>query len=184
MLVLRDVFKFCNIRSKLLLTNSLIMSIFRYGAPLLINANMAHVNKLHTLIMKNSRPILGINSYKFNTRTIMDKLKWCTMHQIIMSESLKFIHKITFEHTPPSMTRYISFGLNNENNVRLCRKPSILNRPKSEKMSQSIFHRSIYLFNKLDYVDRTMNTKTSAKNINTIVKDNFPMSVIPKTDYG
>ena len=175
MLVLRDVFKYCNLRSKLLLTNSLIISIFRYGAPLLLNANMAHIDKLHTLIMKNTRPILGISSYKLNTRTIMEKLKWCTMHQIIMSESLKFIHKIYFEHLPPSMTRYITFGLNNENNTRLCRKPSIINRPRSERMSQSIFHRSVYLFNKLDYGDRIMNTKKFAKNINCIVKDHFPM---------
>ena len=46
--VLRGIFKFCNIRTKTILMNSLVVSIFRYCSPLLINSNLNLISKLQT----------------------------------------------------------------------------------------------------------------------------------------
>ena len=88
--VLSEIFKYCNIRTKILLTNSLIISIFRYASPLLINSNNNEINKLQVLLRKCSRPILGFSSYKMSTNKIMSQLKWLTIPHIIMKESILF----------------------------------------------------------------------------------------------
>ena len=55
--VLREVFRFAEYRTKIILMNSLVISIFRYCCPLLINSNMKQIARLQTLFMKCTNPI-------------------------------------------------------------------------------------------------------------------------------
>ena len=50
--ILKGVFKFCDKRTKTILINSLVISIFRYCCPLLINSNTNLLSKLQTQLMK------------------------------------------------------------------------------------------------------------------------------------
>ena len=120
--VLSEIFKYCNIRTKIILTNSLIISIFRYASPLLINSNNNEINKLQVLLMKCSRPILGFSSYKMSTNKIMSQLKMLTIPHLIMKESILFLHKITYENLPKSIFNLYTYSHNDNNNIRSIRK--------------------------------------------------------------
>ena len=108
--------------------NSIIISVFKYSCPLLIDSNKLLINKLNTLLLKCSRPILGFTSYKLNTTTIMKRLNWNTIHHMIMIESNIFIHKCIFEGLPVTINELLTFSLNREVNVRSVRKPIIKNQ--------------------------------------------------------
>ena len=67
---------------------------------MLIDSTKIQLQSLQTLLMKTTRPILGFNSYKWSTLKILGSLKWPTIHQLIISETIKFIHKPIYEDTP------------------------------------------------------------------------------------
>ena len=81
-----------------MLTNSIIISVIRYASPIFINSNNSSLSKLQTLIMKCSRPILGFKSLKYSTNKIMNLLKWNTIYQMIIKESIIFIHKTVYDN--------------------------------------------------------------------------------------
>merc|ERR1712030_90339 len=101
---------------------------------------------LQTLLIKNARPILGYKSYKWSSLKILDTLKWVSVSQLIISESLKFYHRINFENIPYSMTRNFTYSINRSQNVRNVRKPMLIYKPNTQKMSQSILFKTIFSF--------------------------------------
>ena len=108
-----------------MLMNSIVISVFKYGAPLLINSNNNIMQKLNTLIIKCARPILGFESYKWNTHKIMKSLKWNTFYHTVIIESIVFIQKCIFEDTPQTITELITYSINRSQNVRSIRKPYV-----------------------------------------------------------
>ena len=108
--MLREVFKYSNIKIKNLLATSITLSTFRYASPLLIDSTRVQLQSLQTLLIKATRPILGFQSYKWSTFKILDNLKWPNIYQLICSETIKYFHRIIFENSPPAITKllYIS----------------------------------------------------------------------------
>ena len=51
------MFRFADKKTKIILMNALVISVFRYGCPLLINSNQKLISKLQTLLMKCTRHI-------------------------------------------------------------------------------------------------------------------------------
>merc|ERR1712115_318821 len=97
---MREAFKFSSKNTKIIFLNSMVISIFRYCSPILIDSEVKMIEKLQTLIMKCTRPILGIKSFKMSTMEIMSELKVLTVQQMVMKESIKFIHKILINKSP------------------------------------------------------------------------------------
>ena len=64
--MLRGIFKFCEVRTKTILMNSLVLSIMRYCCPLLINSNVNHISKLQTQLMKCIWYILHDDNHETN----------------------------------------------------------------------------------------------------------------------
>ena len=87
--ILRGIFRYCKYRTKHILSTSIILSVFRYAAPILIDCNRLQLRTLQTLLLKTTRPILGFNSYKWNTTKILGNLKWPSIYHLIITESLK-----------------------------------------------------------------------------------------------
>ena len=92
--ILKEIFKYSSVRTKKILTNSIIVSVIRYAAPILINSNNTLISKLQVVLIKCSRPILGFKSYKYSTQHIIKELNWLNAYQIITKETIIFIHKI------------------------------------------------------------------------------------------
>ena len=119
--------------------------MFTYCANNMIIANSKQLNKLNVLLNKCSHKILGILSYRLNTTTILNKLNWLSYHQLIIHESIKLIHRVSFEAKPPSLANLIE----RSDIDRQVRKPSIQYKAISARTSNSFIHRGIFLYNLL-----------------------------------
>ena len=120
--VMREIFKFIEIQTQTILMNSLVVSIFRYCCPLLINSNINMINQLQTILMKCTRHILGFISFKMSTIAIMKELKMVTIHQLLVKESILFIHKVNFNESPNSIFNFLSYSSNKKGNIRKVKK--------------------------------------------------------------
>ena len=101
-----------------------------------------------------------------------------------MRESLKFIHKIIYNDMPASIMELISFSLTRSDVVRLSRKPFLIEKSKSQFLSQSVLYRSVFLYNNVSDTIRYLNPKMFSKSINDYIKQNYPPFEIPKNDHG
>ena len=119
--------------------------------------------------MKNSRPILGYISFKWSTNQIMNKLGWLSIHYMIRAESIKFVHRVTFENLPPAINEYLCYSVNREQNEPLCHRVRVKIHPKSAKMAQSLLYRAVFLYNKIDYELKTINPKKFSKKISQLL---------------
>ena len=136
-------------RTKLMLTNSFIISVIKYAAPILINSNHNLLSKLQVLIMKSVRPILGFKSFKYSTSRIMNELKWCTIYQLIMKECITLIHKSIHKNQPKSIFNFFTYSIHKNENICTVRKPILCNIPKSNSINKTIFVNGLYLYNTL-----------------------------------
>ena len=101
-----------------------------------------------------------------------------------MAETLKLTHKIVFDDNPPSLTKLISYSLQRSDISRLSRKPFMIQKSNTSKLSQSVLFRAVFIYNKLSDTIRHKNTKVFSKNIGKYLYENFPLCDIPKTDHG
>ena len=53
-----------NNKIKILVTNSLVISIIRYVMPLFLNINFKQINTINVLVMKAARQTIGYHAYK------------------------------------------------------------------------------------------------------------------------
>ena len=125
------------------MSTSLILSVFRYAAPILIDSTKNQLDTLQTLLMKTTRPILGFISYKWSTITIMKKLNWPTIHQLVIAESLKLIHNIFFEGIPRSINSHFIYSDRCES-LRMVRKLRMKDLASDDKLKQSVYYRTIF----------------------------------------
>ena len=161
--------------------NSLVVSIFRYCSPLLINSNMNLITKLQTQLLKCTRYILGFQSLKMSTMSIMNTLKFMTVQHMIRKKAILFIHKIIFNQSLASIHNLISYGKKSDS-VRSVRKPRMKIQFKCERMKHSLFYRSIFLYNSLDYEVRQFNPKKLFKYLKDNIQYIFLHNKIPKED--
>ena len=180
--VLREVFKYAEYRTKIILMNSLVVSIFRYGCPLLIDSNAIIINKLQTLLMKCARQILGFKSYKMNTVNIMKEVKMLTVHHLIIKESIGFIHKIIFNENPKCIFKLLEYNSQESGNIRKVRKMRIKYDIIYEKVRQSLLYRSLFLLNTLEYDLRSMNPKKLSQYLKENIIYIFANNKIPKNE--
>merc|ERR1712115_342707 len=147
---MREAFKFSNKNTKIIFLNSMVISIFRYCSPILIDSEVKMIDKLQTLIMKCTRPILGIKSFKMSTLQIMTELKILTVHQLVMRESIQFIHKVLINKSPSVIFNLFTQSNCKNDNIRGVRKFIVKKSHMSNKVTNSLFYRALYLFNCLE----------------------------------
>ena len=130
--------------------------------------------------MKCAHKVLGFSSYKMTTIKIMSEMKLLTIHHMIIYETILFFHKGIFNNYPDSITKLITYGVNDRNNVRSCRKPTMIKSHTSEKVTNSLLHRALFFYNKLDYDIRLYNPKKLARYLKSNIIYMFPNNKIPK----
>merc|ERR1712240_597215 len=72
--ILRKVTKYTNFRTSKIIITSIILSVFKYAAPIMINTDIRSLQKINTLLLKCTRPILGFQSYKWATNKIIARI--------------------------------------------------------------------------------------------------------------
>lgn len=118
LILLKEVIRYTNKRKSEMLMISIIISVIKHLCLILINSNILLMNKLNSLLINCTGPIQGIDSYKWNTTTIMNKGQWTTLHHMIFIESFVCIHKCIFEGTFTIINKLITFSINCYLNIR------------------------------------------------------------------
>merc|ERR1712002_319957 len=180
MYTMREAFRFSNRNSKIIFLKSMVISIFRYCSPILIDSEVKMLDKLQTLLMKCTRPILGIKSFKMSTLQIMAEVKILTVQQMVMKESIQFIHKILCNKSPSVIFNLFSQSNYNKDNTREVRKFQVKITHKANNVTNSLFYRAIYLFNCLSSEVRNYKVKKLSKYLQDNIKYIFPYNKIPK----
>ena len=182
MIVLNNIIKFTNIKTSLILYNSLVISVFNYCLSNIININVKQISNLNTLLMKCAHKILGFKSYRMNTINILKELNWLSMSQMITFSAIKLVHKITYESVPPALTQFFFYNMERSDVARLVRKPSPRYRYKSAKCKNSFIHRATYIYNQIPHELRTINIKKFAIEVKSYLFYNTDLKKIPKID--
>ena len=156
----------------------MVLSIIQYCSPILIDSDAKMIDKLQTLLMKCTWPILGFASFKMSTLQIMAELRIQTVHLMIMRESIQFIHKVLSKKAPGVI--FNLFIQSNLANVRGVRKYRVKATHKSNRVTNSLFYRAIYLFNSLENEVRNYKVKQLSKYLQDNIKYIFPYNKIPK----
>merc|ERR1711954_532362 len=177
---MREAFKFSSKNSKIIFFKSMVLSVIRYCSPLLVDRDAKLIDKLQTLLMKCTRPILGFQSFKMSTLQIMSELRIQTVHQMIVRESIQFIHKVLSKKSPGVI--FNLFIQSNLANVRGVRKYRVKTTHKSNRVTNSLFYRAIYLYNCLENDVRNYKLKQMSKYLQDNIKYIFPYNKIPKAN--
>merc|ERR1712243_306514 len=178
MYTMREAFSFSSKKSKIIFFKSKVLSIIRYCSPILIDSDAKMIDKLQTLLMKCTRPILGFHSFKMSTLQIMSELRIQTVHLMIIRESIQFIHKVLTKKSPGVI--YDLFMQSNLDNIREIRKYRVKNDHKSSSVTNSLFYRAIYFFNCLENDVRIYNVKKLSKYLQDNITYIFPYNKVPK----
>ena len=157
----------------------MVISVIRYCSPILIDCEVKVLDKLQTQLMKCTRPILGFTSFKLSTLQIMAELKIQTIHQMIIRDSILFIHKVLVKKQPGVI--FNLFCQSNSENIREVRKYRLKIVHKSSKVTNSLFYRSLFLFNCLPTDIRNCNVKKMSKYLQDNINYIFPYNKIPKS---
>ena len=135
-------------------------------------------------MMKCSRPILGFKSLKYSTNKIMNLLNWNTIYQMIIKESILFIHKRVYDNQACAITQFYTYSLNTKNNIRSVRKPIIREIPNSNRVKQTLLHKGLYLYNPLPDDLKFKNPKLLSKHLQNYIRNYFPSDRIDRFDPG
>ena len=149
-------------------------------SPILIDTEVKVLDKLQTQLMKCTRPVLGFSSFKMSTLQIMSELRIQTVHQMIVRDSIMFIHKVLTKKTPGVIFKL--FCQSNTENNRDVKKFRVKFVHKSSKVTNSLFYRSLYLLNCLPTDIRNTNTKKISKYLQENLNYIFPYNKIPKAN--
>merc|ERR1712240_606728 len=180
MYTMREAFSFSNKDSKIIFLISMVISIIRYCSPILIDSEVKILDKLQTQLMKCARPILGFTSFKMSTLQIMAELRILTVQQMVMKESIQYIHKVLINKSPGVIFNLFCQSNCKLDNIREVRKFMVKIRHKSNKVTNSLFYRALYLYNCLSTEVRNYKVKKLSKYLQDNIKYIFPYNKIPK----
>ena len=82
--ILQKITKYTNVKTSLLLYNSLVVSVFNYCIGCFFNNSVLQNAKLNTLLNKCTHKILGISSYSKTASTNLKQLNWVSFQQMII----------------------------------------------------------------------------------------------------
>merc|ERR1712115_384422 len=111
---------------------------------------------------------------------IMAEFKILTVHQLVMKESIQFIHKILTNKSPGVIFNLVSQSNCKMDNIREVKKFRVKVSHKLNKVTNSLYYRALYLFNCLETEVRTYKVKKSSKYLQDNLKYIFPYNKIPK----
>merc|ERR1712240_484222 len=130
---IKSILGMAPIKTKTILSTSLRISIIRYGAGQMTNLNDNQISKINSLMLRISRYILGIKSYRMSTSNIFKELGWLSYPQIITSEAIKIIYNINNTCKPKSLMRFFQFNNIPNEQRRLIRTLSLIHKPNLAK---------------------------------------------------
>ena len=99
---------------------------------------------------------------------------------MLIHESLKLIHGVSYERHPPALNQYSYHRLYRSDISRFVSKPSVNKVSITAKTANSFLHRTVYIYNTLPEIYRTMPKKKFSVETKQYIKDNYALKNIPK----
>ena len=152
--IIANILKISPIKSKMIIATSLCISIIRYGAGRMTSLNDNQITRINSLMLKISRYILGIKSFRMSTSEIFRTLGWHSYPQIIQYDSVRLIYMINNLSKPRALVNLFRFNMGDDN-IRSVRTPSLIYKPKLVKTQKLQLYRGTYYFSKMTYDIRT-----------------------------
>ena len=103
MILIKKVSNHMNKKVKILVHNSLIISILTYVMPILIDINAKQLKLLNVLINKVARTCMGRAAYRWHNSKLFQKCDGLNGTHLLYYSALCFLHKINFESIPISI---------------------------------------------------------------------------------
>merc|ERR1712101_57872 len=97
---------------------------------------------------------------------------------MVMKESIQFIHKILTNKSPGVIFNLFSQSNCKMDNIREVRKSRVKESHKSNKVTNSLYYRSLYLFNCLEIEVQNYKVKKLSKYLQDNLKNIFPHNKI------
>ena len=146
-----------NNKVKIIIFNSLVLSIIRYVMPLLLNINFKQLNTINVIVTKAARSAIGYHTYKWSNSKVLKYCNWLNVVHTIYYSTLCFIHKINFEMEPKQLVNELIFN-NNNKITRFVKSPmDNKNKSKSNITSDSLLYNGIFIYNKIPEIFKTYN---------------------------
>ena len=102
------------------------------------------------------------------------------MSQLMIYQSIKLIHRVSYENEPPALTQYLHHDMVRSDLARQVRKPSMTKPYKSSKMKNTFFYRSIFIYNNIPDNVRLLPKNKFNNIIKKYVFENYNLYQIPK----
>merc|ERR1711873_40346 len=134
---IKGILAMAPIKTKTIVSTSLLISIIRYGAGRMTNLTDNQISKINSFMLKISRYILDIRSYRMSTSNIFKELGWLSYPQMITSEAIKVIYNINNMCKPRSLMKLFQFDNILYGQKRLVRTPSLKHKPNLAKICKS-----------------------------------------------
>ena len=112
---IKFVAKYMNNKIKIIVYNSLVISIIRYVMPLLLNLNFKQLKTVNVLVTQAARSAIGYHTYKWSNFKLLRYCNWLGGVHMLYYSTLCFVHKINFEMEPKSLINELKFNKNNKN---------------------------------------------------------------------
>ena len=74
--VLSNITKYASYKTRKILYESIVISVFRYCCENLIDTKYSHINVLNVLLSKWAHRVISFRSYKMTTSSILKELSW------------------------------------------------------------------------------------------------------------
>ena len=173
-----------NTKVKVMVLNSLILSLVRYAMPLLINLNCKQVKVVKTLVLKVARVAIGYHSYYWTNTKVLKTREWLDGIHLLYYSIISFVHKCNFDRLPKLIVDNWVYT-NRDGKSRLIGPRHHSYKPKSSITSNSLLHKGIFIYSKVQDSMKTKNGKTFKKYIRNIIQNKFPNDrMILPSDYG
>ena len=182
---IKFVSKYMNNKVKIIIYNSLVLSIIRYVMPLLLNINFKQLNTINVIVTKAARSAIGYHTYKWSNFKLLKYCKWLGGVHMLYYSTLCFVHKLNFEMEPKSLINELKFNKNNKN-IRYVKSPvgNIYNS-KSKITGDSLMFNGIFLYNKIPDTLKILNMKKFKTEIKNYIYYNLPHDkIVNNGDYG
>ena len=147
--ILQKILNIAPVKTRRILCTSLLISIIRYGSGHLTNITDAQMTKINSLMLRISRTILGIKSFKMSTTNIFAELNWLSFPQMIRYEATKIIYNINILSQPKSILKYFNFDNKLCDTRRMVRTPALTYKPNMAKTAKTQLFRGVFFYSKL-----------------------------------
>ena len=146
---LRHIAPYTTFKTRLLITNAIIISSLTHFLPQLINAHKNQLAKLQTLQLKSARLVIGSPCFKWSTARMLSTCNWHSIYHLITEQSTTLIHKLVTDKQPMALYKMLTSSMHSTQDNRYTHRLFMAHRAKTDSLNDSLMYKALSLYNSL-----------------------------------